>query len=123
MSRLGIGARHRDQHEPFRARLTHRVERDLDGAMVGPEQRLCVRLADATDQVDERVATRQHLGQLIRAMRVEDGDLCAETPEGLGGRGAPDRRPNLVASQQRPHDRVTQHARRTRHHHRHRAPG
>jgi hypothetical protein len=53
----------------------------------------------AADEVDERVAPREHLGQLVHAARVEHRNLGAERPQRLRGRWTPNRRPDLVAGE------------------------
>ena len=101
MRRRRLGAGDGQEDEPLRSRLPRCIEGDLDRPMVGPEECVGIRLVDTADQVDQRVAARQHLDEVVRPVRIEDGDPRAELAQRLRGGRTPDRRPHLVARKER----------------------
>ena len=87
--------------------------------MVGAEEGLGVGLRDATDEVHEGVAARQHLRELVGLQAGADGHLGPEGAQRFRRVRTPDRRPHLVRGEQRLHDRPSDDAGCAGHHHRH----
>jgi hypothetical protein len=116
LRRFRVGSGHGEQHEPLRSGVLRSLQGAKHAAVVRVEQLVRIRLRDAADQVDHRVASREDLRERVRGIDLANGHFRPQLAQ-VGGIGrSADRGSDLVTRQQRPHRRTADHAGRPGHH-------